>query len=80
MSETKVCGVCKKEKDVEEFYWKKKGKLRQHKCIPCMKVYSRQYYLEHRDLAITRTKEYKQEQRGYQRPEYSSLRRWGNEE
>jgi hypothetical protein len=47
---TKICRLCKKQKSVEEFHWRKKARgYRQSECKACAKEYAREYYAGHKD-------------------------------
>lgn len=54
--ETKICSICKKEKQLNEYDKKKRWYLSY--CKECRKTKRKQYYKEHREEEIKRTKEY----------------------
>lgn len=71
--DTKYCGDCDTTKPVEEFYWKKKGKLRQSSCIDCKKAYAKRHYQENKANYLMRASEYKRGQRPHQRAQYPTI-------
>lgn len=60
---TRYCPKCKKEKDISEFYERKKYRWESEKyhshCKDCSKLRQREYYLKNRDIFILKANEYK---------------------
>lgn len=45
--ETKVCSICKLEKNISEFYFLKKRNKYEYKCKVCRRVYLNKWAIEH---------------------------------
>lgn len=54
----KQCKGCGQDKPIEEYAWKNKVKgVRQHRCPPCMRKYSRKHYEENKAAYLARASE-----------------------